>query len=232
MPLSPLEERELALLLDREKALAFGHSFIDEWDFLCRGVWTVDEATGKVRKFPGHLEYLREIVSLRRECIDKRTPLIVEKSRRMFVTWLFLSLYLFDTLTEKNHANFVGSRKLETSAYLLGPYRMWGIYDRIPEKVWPHKPKLVQGPRFEGGYRRLICPDTGSFVEAIASGSDQLRQYTASNVLYDEFAFWDKARESWEATVPVVQGGGHIDVLSTAELGSYMYDLIYDTGRI
>jgi len=149
----------------------------------------------------------------------------------MLVTWWMLCLYLHDVLTQPNHANFIGSRKLEASAYLLGPERILGVYERITSDVWPNKPRLLATGKHEHGYTLLECPDTGSYIRAIASGADQLRQYTATNVFCDEFAFWERAEESWSAMRPTIQGGGHIDIVSTPELGAYMYQLIYDNYR-
>ncbi len=149
----------------------------------------------------------------------------------MLMTWWLLGLYLYDVLTQKNHANFVGSRKLEASAYLLGPERMYGMWERIPVALWPEKPELICEQKQGMGFALLRCPATGSYIQAIASGADQLRQYTASNILLDEFAFFERAAETWGAVLPTIQGGGHVDVVSTANLGSYMYDLLHsETG--
>ena len=223
--LSESEEVELLELLEAESVSR--SPFRDAWDFCKSAVWTIDEARGEVRPFPcgERYSYLREMTYER-----ERHPIFaVEKSRRMFMTWWMLSLYLYDVLTQKNHANFVGSRKMESSAYLLGPSRMLGIWERIPAEVWPTKPELKPVGKLEAGYSRLECIQTGSYVQAIASGADQLRQYTATNVLCDEFAFWERQRESWGALKPTVEGGGHIDIVSTPELGSFMQDLIYDS---
>lgn len=217
----------------RSKLLAVERvPFSSEWDFLRRACITKDEASGQLRPFPADLEhdgerrfaYLEYLTETR-----KQHPIFaVEKSRRMMITWWLLCLYLYDTLTQRNHANYVGSRKMESSAYLLGEERILGVYKRIPRDVWPDKPELIPSGKLGMGYSTLSCPATGSYIQAIASGADQLRQYTASNVLMDEFAFWERARESWTSIKPTIDGGGHVDMVSTPELGAYMYDLLYD----
>lgn len=105
---------------------------------------------------------------------------------------------------------------------------MLGVYERIPASKWPNKPELLPTGKAGMGYTLLACPTTGSYVQAVAQGADQLRQYTASNVLLDEFAFQERQAEAWSAIKPTIDGGGHIDMISTPELGAYMYDLIYD----
>jgi hypothetical protein len=233
---TPTSTDELILLT--EKLLGFAGPFQGEIDFLKRGVWTKDEATGQVLQFPTgtnpeRFAYLEEIVKERQDAAAMGEMIfVVEKSRRMMMTWLFLALYLYDTLARQNHANFVGSRKMETSAFLLGDERMMFIYNHIPTTLWKDKPELLARVKFGGGYTRLECPQTGSYLQAIASGADQLRQYTASNVLLDEAAFFDKGNETWGATRPTIEGGGRVDLVSTANLGSWLFDMIYPEGVV
>jgi len=198
--------------------------FTDAWDFLCRVCITKDEASGSFRAWPADYEYLQYLTQER----SRHRIFAVEKSRRMMVTWWMLALYLYDTLTQANQANFIGSRKLESSAYLLGEERILGLYQRIPPDVWRGKPTIEATGKHAHGYTLLKCPATGSYIQAIASGADQLRQYTASNVLLDEFAFFERAEETWGAILPTIQGGGHVDIVSTPELGAYMHELIYE----
>lgn len=196
--------------------------FADGWDFLCRATWTKDEASGRIRQFTAH-EHLAYLTGVR----SQHRIFAIEKSRRMMVTWWMLGLYLYDTLTSRNHANFIGSRKLEASAYLLGEERILGMYNRIPADVWPDKPSLEATGKHGMGYTLLTCRETGSYIQAIASGADQLRQYTASNVFFDEFAFFERAQETYGAVLPTIEGGGHIDIVSTPDLGAFMYTLLY-----
>lgn len=200
---------------------------VDDWQFLSTCVWTKDEASGSIRQFPAadpNFEYLQYLTGVRRQ----HNFFAIEKSRRMMVSWWLTSIYLFDTLTQPNHANFIVAKKLEDSAYWLGEERILGVYRRIPGEVWQSKPELQETGKQGKGYTLLSCSATGSYLQAVASGADQLRQYTASNVLFDEFAFQERQEEAWAAARPTVEGGGHIDVVSTPELGAYMYDLIHD----
>jgi len=209
------------------------HPFADAWDYLSRAVWTKDEASGQVRQFPATLlhegelrfDYLRYLTEQR----PNHRVRAYEKSRRMLITWWLLALYLYDIMTEHNHLNAVASDKLEKSAYLLGSDRMEFIYNHIPETVWPDKPVV----KFEhragmNGWRTVRCEDTDSAIMAVASGESQMQQYTFSNVLMDEFPRWQWQEESWRNIQPTTQGGGCVDIVCTAELGSFAYDLLYD----
>jgi phage FluMu gp28-like protein len=217
-------EKELASRL-RPKT---DNPFTDCWDFLSRACWTKDEATGKIVQFPSdeRHQYLRYITEVR----PQHPIFAVEKSRRMMATWLFVCIYLYDTLTQRNHANFWVSKKLGDAAYVLGEERLQGVYNRIPADVWPNKPEMLFSGKEGKGHRIVSCPSTGSSLEAVASGADQLRQYTASNIMFDEFAFQERQYEAWTAAKPTAEGGGHIDLVSTAEQGAYMYELLHDEG--
>ena len=230
LELSKLSDREQVELVKlTELQVGVLSPFVSEWDFCIRGVITKDESVGELRPFPAH-DYLRYVIEERNRSKADSVPFVLDKSRRMLVTWLMLSLYLYDTLTCSNLAYFIGSRKLESSAYLLGPERLFGIWDRIPDAVWPGKPALECTGKHGMGYTVVSCAATGSYIQAIASGADQLRQFTATNVFLDEFAFFDNARETWGAVQPTVLGGGHLDVASTPNLGSFMSDLIEGRG--
>jgi hypothetical protein len=224
MSLSQKEEAELLALLEAENRTK--SPFTDEWDFLARAVITKDEASGRLRPFP-HFEYLEHLTRRRRETYYAPSIHAYEKSRRLLISWWLLCLYLYDTLTQPNHANFVGSRKLESSAYFLGEERILGVYNRIPADEWPNKPRLVPGAKHKKGYESLHCPETGSYLQAIASGADQLRQYTASNIFADEIAFWERWQESWGAMLPCIEGGGHIDLVTTPDLGAEAEAIYY-----
>lgn len=227
--------------------------FSDDWDFLSRAVWTQDEAARQIRQFPAALmhdgepqfDYLRYLTGERR----KYRVRAYEKSRRMLITWWLLALYLRDLMTEKQSLAAVASDKLQKSAYLLGPSRMQLIYDLIPPvtapveerlralgyeiepfkaDIWPGKPRVTFEQKEGEGWRLAKCEATGSTIMAVASGETQMQQYTFSRILMDEFSRWRQARDSWRNAQPTTQGGGEVDIVCTAELGSFAYDLLYD----
>ncbi len=246
-------EAELALLLEAERREAERVPFVDAWEFLSKAVWTRDEASGEVRRFgtdntgygEGRFEYLRYLTGER----GKHRIRAYEKSRRMLITWWLLALYVYDVMTERNHLDAVASDKLEKSAYLLGGDRMKFIYEMIPpvsegqlnilrslgidlgpfrELVWPKKPVVRFEQKHGDGWRLVSCEETASKIMAVASGETQMQQYTFSKILMDEFSRWQWGRESWRNAQPTTQGGGEIDVVATAELGSFCYDLLFD----
>jgi hypothetical protein len=226
--------------------------FTDAWEFMTQAVYTRDEASKRIRKFADNdgwpverFDYLKYLTYER----GKHRVNAYEKSRRMLITWWLVAFNLFEIMTEVNRLNAVASDKLLKSAYLLGPERMAYIYDHIPpvaphiaealrlqrldpgpflENVWPNKPEVKFTGKQEIGWTSAQCVSTQSRCMAVASGESQMQQYTFSSVLMDEFPRWMWQAESWRNIQPTIQGGGVVDIVCTAELGSFAYDLLYD----
>ena len=54
-----------------------------------------------------------------------------------------------------------------------------------------------------------------SVIHALASGSDQARQYGFSALFFDEFDFWPLAEDTYAAAKPTLQGGGKLSIVTT-----------------
>jgi hypothetical protein len=77
------------------------------------------------------------------------------------------------------------------------------------------------------GFARLSFLDNDSTIVGIAQGSDQARQYTFTAYLADEFAFWERAGETYAALLPTLEGGGRFTGCSSAAPG-FMEQLVHD----
>ncbi len=181
------------------------------WAFIRDACWTIDEADeGTVKRFPD-LPYLRHIC----EVWGRYKMLAIPKSRRMMLTWIMLALHLHLALFTPRSAIFVQSKKEGDSDYLIGDSRMFFMYSNLPE--WLRAYGLPTARYKECN----IKFSNGSQITAIAQGPGQLRQYTATAVMCDEIAFWDRAGDTWRALRPVVQGGGRVTLLSSASPGFF-----------
>ncbi len=156
-----------------------------------------------MKRFPQHLDYLKVIVD---EWL-RNDVLLVAKSRRMVVTWTCLALQYWVAVLNVGRAVFIGSRKEESSEELIS--RIWFMHNNLPQD------KLFIKPRATRKFCRIDFPGLGSYIQGIPQGGDQLRQYTASSVLFDEFAFWEEAEQSWVASKPTLEGGGKILIVSS-----------------
>lgn len=181
------------------------------WAFIRDACLTRDEVDeGAVKPFP-RLPYLRHIC----EVWQAHKLLAIPKSRRMMLTWLMLALHLHLALFVPRSAVFVQSKKADDSDYLIGQDRMLFMYNNLPG--WLRRYGLPEVQRKQ--YHLLFS--NGSMVRAVSQGADQLRGYTATAILCDEIAFWERAAETWRALRPITQGGGRVTLVSSASPGFF-----------
>lgn len=183
----------------------------DPWAFLTEAVFTLDQITGQVRRFPAHpyLQYLTET------WVRERL-LLVPKSRRMMVTWLFVALHYWLARYRPGTTIAVVSRKegrneSEGSAELISRIRF----------IHEHLPAHVSRPPAEYKFCRFRFPDIHSEIIGIGQGPDQLRQLTLTAIFADEFAFWEQARDAYIASRPTIEGGGRFTGVSSAHPGFF-----------
>lgn len=193
--------------------------FDNPWAMVEDGaIYTLDQADviNPVKLFPNR-PWLQEITT---EWLNE--PLLaIFKSRRMTITWLFIFLHLWMVLFKEGRAVFFVSDKEEKSDELV--QRAVFIYNHIPDE-------LMLKPKIKPSYCYLDVPGLDSYIQGVAQGADQLRQYTASAIFADEFAFWEKARETFGASKPTIDGGGKFTCVSSPKEG-FFKELCFDLIR-
>jgi len=179
----------------------------DPYVFLEHCVFTQDEVDqyAPVKPAPVHRPYIKTITRAWQES-DK---LIVDKSRRMWISWIMLALHLHLSFTNTNRRVGIVSKKFEDSCAHLKNMKF--IYDRIPEDVWPAS--LRPALREKEGF--IYFDAIESVVHAVAQGPDQARQYGFSALFFDEMDFWPEAEATYGAAKPTLQGGGKITIVTT-----------------
>jgi hypothetical protein len=200
-----LSDQELAAItLDRYHK--------NPWEFIRDCCFTIDEADdGKIKAFPDY-DYLRIVC----EKFQEHKILAIPKSRRLMMTWIMLALHLHLALFTPNSAIFIQSKKFIDSCYLLSSSRLMFIYYHLPE--WLRDFGL---PTLTSENQGQLKFSNGSMIRAIGQGPDQLRQYTATALLIDEMAFMEMAEMTWRAARPVLQGGGRVSMVSSAQAGFF-----------
>lgn len=176
----------------------------DPWAMIQDGVvWTLDEVdiNNPIKRFPAH-PWLEQIV---REW-EANKLILIPKSRRMMISWLMNYLHLWLAMWHPGVAAFYVSSNERKSADAIK--KMLFIYRHIPESVML-KPKLKDKQCL------LEFPGLDSYIMGIPEGEDQLRQYTATALVFDEFAFWERPMESLAAAKPCITGGGRLTIVST-----------------
>lgn len=217
------------MMLAQRKAEAVYGPKGDPWLFVRDCVWTRDEASSSVRRFPDK-EYA-QIIADRWNVKDDdgglRYPIIaIAKSRRMVCSWLLIALNVWLAITHPQSkiaflARKEGKTDAEGSAELVG--RAHFIAEHIPP-IFP--PSIFVPGTQEHTHCYLKFPN-GSEILGLGQGADQARQLTFTSVLADEVAFWEQAYETWIGLKPTSQGGGRITLVSSPGLG-FFSNLVHD----
>lgn len=191
----------------------------DPWAFATQCVFTLDPKDTKtpIKKFPAYLEYLHLYFRI----WEKERLITVPKSRRMFMSWANLILYLHDTMFHIGRHNAFVSKKEEDADTLLN--RCEFILKNIPKDVLP--PELI--PKWNKTYCNLEFPELNSKIQAFPSGSDQLRMHGFSGILNDEMAFQDNAKEMYASSFPTIENGGKLTAISSPAVG-FFQQLVFD----
>lgn len=208
--------------IESEKKHAEAYYATHPFAFLTDCVQTIDQATGMVRRFPSHVDhphakgtcsacYLEAMTDL---WVEERLLLVV-KSRRMLMTWLFVALHVwyacFRPLTKVAFcARKQGLNESEGSAELV--WRARFIAEHLPLSV---------RPVIDYKFLRLSFPQYGSEIIGVGEGPDQLRQQTLSAIFADEFGFWERPYDTYIAARPTIEGGGRFTGVSTPAPGFF-----------
>lgn len=213
------EVKELPKLTTAEQiAINMETYFENPWAMVEDGhIWTLDEADklNPTKQLPNQ-KWL-EILS--KEWMTEEL-LAVFKSRRMLISWLFIYLHLWLVLFIEGRSVFFVSDKEEKSDELI--VRAQFIYNHIPDSV-------MLKPKINKTYCYLEVPGLNSYIMGVAQGARQLAQYTASALFFDEFAHWERARETFMAAKPTIDGGGKVTLVSSPKEGFFKevcYDLV------
>lgn len=202
----------------------------DPYYFLTNWAYTLDvhDRKNPIKPFPDK-EYIKFLVDV----WLKYPLLLVPKSRQMMVSWLFTTLYLWDTQFHMGRLTFFQSKKEDDADDLL----------RRAKFVWDHEPKflrrywdgkrfheLVVNPQHNGQhvFCKMLFPSINSEIRAIPQGGDIIRMHTASGILADEFGFQPEAEAAYTAARPTISSKGRFTAVSTAEDGTFFENLVFD----
>ena len=202
----------------------------DPYYWLTNWAFTLDvhDRDNTIKAFPKK-EYLKEIVQI---WLDNNM-LLIPKSRQLMMSWLFTSLYLWDTQFHFGRLTFFQSKKEDDANDLVKRAKF--VWDNEPNflKRYPIDGKLIPlkaNPQANGThtYCKLSFPDINSEIRGIPEGGDVIRMHTASGILSDEMAFQPAAMNAYTAAKPTISSKGRFTGVSTAEDNTFFQDLCFD----
>lgn len=214
------------MISDQEQAgalIAFKEELDDQyrlnpWKFFCQQVRTVDESatvgpltenSTRIRPWPRHHGYLREALA-----VLQNEPLVAfPKSRRMMVSWLVAAFFTHDARYNANGALFYMSETEQKSAFAVDK-RCLFIEEHLRNEEFRLYPRTM---KTKTGLVGHITYPNESYIWALASGGDVLRQYTATRVFVDECEFQDEAPAVVRAALPLVENGAQLILASSSD---------------
>jgi hypothetical protein len=211
-----LTDREEAALLLIQKERLDEEYAANPWKFFCQQVRTVDESQhiteqsrDRIYNWPRHHQYLRELLA-----VLQNEPLVgVPKSRRMMVSWLLSAYFVHDARYHPNSAIFYMSETEQKSAFAVDK-RCRFIEEHLRDPAFRLPIKTM---KTKTGLIGHITYPNDSYIWALASGGDVLRQYTATKIFVDECEFQAEAPAVVRAALPMVQNGAQLVLASSSD---------------
>lgn len=170
------------------------------------------------------LEYMPPII----DYWLKAQYMVIEKSRDMMATWLFVALHTWDVMFHKGRQHIFQSQDSGKTLELIMRAKI--IYDNQPAFI-----KSAIGPISFGktGSKsgELLIVNQESELLGFPQGPDQIRQFHPSGIFTDETAFQIEAAAAFAAIKPSIQMGGRYTGLSSPNK-SFFEKLARDTSDV
>jgi len=184
------------------------------WHFLTQFVYTTDphDPEHSIKLFPPKT-YLEFLVStwLR----EKR--LVVEKSRKMIITWCMLALHLWLASRTPGAFIYFQSQKEDKA-------------DRLIQRayhIWKYLPELLR-PQAVYTYCKLKFPVLDSIIQGVPQGTDVIMDETVTAIFSDEQSTQEQAEEAFMIGKPTIDAGGRYTAVGTARAACFMKRLVFD----
>lgn len=222
MAIQPLSAKAQLLMADGDEAVALvaAKQELDEafskdcWRWFCSCVMTVDETgmklggTSKIRAWPQHLAYLREVLAV----LENEPLVIIPKSRRMMVSWLVAAYFVWVARYQDHAALFWQSETEKKAAYIVDK-RCFFIETNLRPKEFRRRVNTI---RTKDSLVGQMTYSNGSYIWAVPQGGDVLRAYTATKVMMDECEFQPQAPSAMRALLPLVEKGAQAILVSSS----------------
>lgn len=199
--------------------------------FILNWVQTLDthDPDHPIKGFPDK-EYVKILIDI----WHNTNLLLVPKSRQMMISWLFVALYLWDTMFHEGRLTFFQSKKEDDADDLIKRAKF--MWDYLPGflKRYRKGDELIElraNPQNRGlaTFCKITFPDINSEIRGIPQGGDVIRMHTASGILSDEMAFQPEASDAYTAAKPTISGKhARFTGVSTAEDNTFFEEMVFD----
>lgn len=181
----------------------------DPYLWACDCVFTQDEASQQLLKFPSHIDYIKDMFDI----LESESRIVFPKSRRMFVSWAVAIWALHRIRFHKYNAVFWQSLQESKAAYIVDE-RMKFIEDAL-DPIYRKEYLAIKTK--SGVVGKLQYKETGSFVLGIPQGDDQIRSFTPSVLVCDEIEHQPEGPAAIKAALSTVEKSSKIILIGTSD---------------
>lgn len=148
---------------------------------------------------------------------------LVLKSRQLGMSTTTLALILHKAIFQKNAKIVIACKKQNDASKMLTD-EIFFMIDQLPAFLRPSEK--------ERNKTRIHFASSNSWIQAVSASPGALRQYQATHVVFDEFAFYNEIRadldtEMFRAALPSFQKDGFCTIISTPNgLGNMYADYV------
>lgn len=193
--------------------------------FFITNFYTIkDSQTGealKLKLWDFQEEYVRSFKS--KQNPDGYRFHLVLKSRQLGLSTTTLALVLHKALFHKNAKIVIACKKQADASKMLTD-EIYFALDNLPSFM---KPEVITR-----NSTRIHFKASNSWIQAVAATPSAIRQFQASHIIFDEFAFYNEIRadldqEMYRAALPSFQRNGFCTIISTPNgLGNMYADYV------
>jgi hypothetical protein len=180
----------------------------DVWAWLTEQVWTIDEASQEVLRWPDK-GYLRELVAF----IDEEPMLALPKSRRVMASWTVAAYCTHRARYFPNNAIYIQSETEEKASYVTD--KRCAFIERNLEEPMLRRPFKALHTK-EGLVGKLTYEDSGSYLWAIPEGDEKIRAFTPSILVMDESEYQRQGSKSLIAALALAEKKAKVILLSSS----------------
>lgn len=153
------------------------------------------------------------------DLLRRERRVLILKARQLGISWLVCGYVLHHCLFRPGAQVFLYSKGQDEANELIR--RVKALYNRLPDWLKARLPKIGRPDNV-----RFIRFTNGATVRSMPATQNAGISYTASLVVLDEAAHMLFGAKLYENAKPIVDGGGQLIILSTANgLGGFFHNL-------
>jgi hypothetical protein len=173
------------------------------FEFLARCCWTYNEANAAIELVPGH-DYIRKLVGTWHSCRSSGRPLIIEKSRRLILSWVLRGCELWRMGLNCEKGLICGLNYPKAAEHV---WRIWWLYEQVRERTdWDLSPCEPRGGNVIAQELDQVILPNGSLVQTLNQDGQSFQGSGYSWVTMEEFSLYRNPRYMWSQAIRVTEG--------------------------